>query len=134
VLDWPKKAGNPEAKAASRASEGVKTDRYGCVKVTVAGGRAVRNPRKLGSRMPHQPSGKMECRECMDLLADYVDGTLPKDQAELLDWHLEGCPNCVAFVNTYKGTVDAARRLRETKIPTELQQKLVAFLKRSARA
>ena len=59
----------------------------------------------------------MECRECMDLLADYVDGTLPKDQAELLDWHLEGCPNCVAFVNTYKGTVDAARRLRETKIP-----------------
>lgn len=84
--------------------------------------------------MPHQPSSDMECRECMDLLADYVDGTLPKDQSELLDWHLEGCPNCVAFVNTYKGTVDAARRLRETKIPPELQQKLVAFLKRSARA
>jgi anti-sigma factor RsiW len=84
--------------------------------------------------MPHQPSGDMECRECMDLLSDYVDGSLPKDQAELLDWHLEGCPACVAFVNTYKGTVDAARRLRETKLPPELQQKLVAFLKRSARA
>jgi anti-sigma factor RsiW len=84
--------------------------------------------------MPHQPSSDMECRECMDLLADYVDGTLAKDQAELLDWHLEGCQPCVAFVNTYKGTVDAARRLRETRLPAELQQKLVAFLKRSARA
>src|SRR4030095_9377001 len=84
--------------------------------------------------MPHQPSGNMECRECMDLLADYVDGSLPKDQAELLDWHLEGCPACVAFVNTYKGTVDAARRRGEPNPPPELQQKLVASLKRPARA
>jgi len=76
----------------------------------------------------------LDCRECMDLLCDYVDGSLPKHQAELLEWHLEGCSPCVAFVNTYKGTVDAARRLRETTLPPELQQKLVAFLKRSARA
>jgi hypothetical protein len=40
----------------------------------------------------------------------------------------------VAFVNTYKGTVNAARRLREqpeTSLPAELRQKLIAFLKRS---
>jgi hypothetical protein len=40
----------------------------------------------------------------------------------------------VAFVNTYRGTVDAARRLREStdaKLPAELRQKLIAFLKRS---
>lgn len=75
--------------------------------------------------------GDMECPECMDLLADYVDGSLPRDQAELLEWHLEGCGPCVAFVRTYKGTVDAARRLRETTLPPELKEKLRAFLKRS---
>ncbi len=53
-------------------------------------------------------------------------------QAELLEWHLEGCAPCVAFVNTYKGTVDAAKRLRETRIPPELHRKLVAFLQRSS--
>ena len=74
---------------------------------------------------------ELGCRECVDLLADYVDGVLPKAQAELLEWHLDSCPPCVAFVNTYKGTVDAARRLRETRLPPELHQKLVAFLKRS---
>jgi len=73
----------------------------------------------------------MECPECMDLLADYVDCSLPQHQAELLEWHLEGCAPCVAFVNTYKGTVDAARRLRETTLPPELKEKLRAFLKRS---
>ena len=75
-------------------------------------------------------SAHLECRECIDLLVDYVDHALPKHQMELLDWHLESCPPCVAFVNTYRGTVDAARRLRETPLPAELRQKLIAFLKR----
>ncbi len=81
-----------------------------------------------------EDSQDIGCPECMQLLADYVDGTLPKDQLELLEWHLEGCAPCVSFVNTYKGTVDAARRLRETpetRLPPELRQKLIAFLKRS---
>ena len=76
--------------------------------------------------------GDMDCPECMDLLADYVDGSLPRNQAELLEWHLESCGPCVAFVKTYKGTVDAAKRLRETTLPPELKEKLRAFLKRSA--
>jgi anti-sigma factor RsiW len=67
----------------------------------------------------------------MDLLADYVDGLLPRERAELLEWHLEGCGPCVAFVNTYKGTVDAAKRLRETTLPQELRDRLIAFLQRS---
>jgi anti-sigma factor RsiW len=79
-------------------------------------------------------SREIGCSECVELLADYIDGTLPRDQTELLEWHLDGCQPCVAFVNTYRGTVDAARRLRETpetKLPPELRQKLIAFLKRS---
>jgi anti-sigma factor RsiW len=77
------------------------------------------------------PSHGIGCSECMNLLADYVDGVLPREQAELLEWHIEGCAPCVAFVNTYKGTVDAARRLRETTLPPELRDKLIAFLQRS---
>src|SRR5262249_10235994 len=84
--------------------------------------------RRVGMAGTH---GDMDCPECMDLLADYVDGSLPRHQAELLEWHLEGCGPCVAFVKTYKGTVDAARRLRETPLPPELKEKLRAFLKRS---
>jgi anti-sigma factor (TIGR02949 family) len=76
-------------------------------------------------------SQEIGCPECMDLLADYVDGALPREQAELLEWHLEGCPPCVAFLNTYKGTVDAAKRLRQTTLPVELRDKLIAFLQRS---
>src|SRR5712691_385976 len=115
----------------------------------LAGATRARNYRKppergCGMVPPVSPHGareglmadapdEMECRECMDLLADYVDGALPKHQAELLEWHLEGCGPCVAFVRTYKGTVYAAKRLRETTLPPELKEKLRAFLKRSVR-
>jgi anti-sigma factor RsiW len=79
-------------------------------------------------------SREIGCPECVELLADYIDGALPQDQIAQLEWHLDGCPPCVAFVNTYKGTVNAARRLREqpeTNLSAELRQKLIAFLKRS---
>ena len=77
-----------------------------------------------------ESSHELGCPECMDVLADYVDGVLPKEKAELLEWHIDGCAPCVAFVNTYKGTVDAAKRLRETTLPPELRARLIAFLQR----
>ena len=76
-------------------------------------------------------SQSIGCQECMDLLADYVDGALPREQAELLEWHIESCAPCVAFLNTYRGTMDAAKRLRQATLPPELRDKLIAFLQRS---
>ena len=75
-------------------------------------------------------SRNIGCNECMDLLADYVDGLLPREQALSLQSHIEGCPPCVACVNTYKGTVNAAKRLRETALPPEVRERLMSFLQR----
>lgn len=77
-------------------------------------------------------SDNLGCSECVDLLADYVDGALPREQADRLESHLASCPPCVAFVKTYKGTVDAAARLRQMTLPPELRDRLIAFLQRPA--
>ena len=71
----------------------------------------------------------MECRQIAELLGDYFDGTLPKETRELIEWHIESCAPCVAFVNTYRGTIDAAKKLRETEIPPELKQRLLSVLR-----
>jgi anti-sigma factor RsiW len=73
----------------------------------------------------------LECRQIAELLGDYLDGTLPKRTRELLEWHIEGCGPCVAFVNTYRGTVNAAGKLRDVEIPAELKQRLLAVLRAS---
>lgn len=81
--------------------------------------------------MSDPPGGPtaIECRQIADLLGDYLDGSLPKETSELIEWHIEGCGPCVAFVNTYRGTVNAARKLREVEIPPELKQRLLAVLR-----
>jgi putative zinc finger protein len=75
----------------------------------------------------------MECRRIAELLVDYLEGTLPKPTVELLEWHIDGCAPCVAFVNTYRGTVNATRALRDVEIPSELKTRLLAVLRDSGR-
>jgi hypothetical protein len=78
----------------------------------------------------------IECREIAELLGDYLDGTLPKHTRELLEFHIDGCAPCVAFVNTYRGTIAATRTLPDAPMPTELKKRLVDVLRstRSSRA
>lgn len=71
----------------------------------------------------------MECRRIAELLGDYIEGTLPKETRELIEWHIESCAPCVAFVNTYRGTIDAAKKLRETTMPPELKQRMLSVLR-----
>jgi hypothetical protein len=78
-----------------------------------------------GSRGPTD----LECRRIAELLGDYFEGSLPRETRELIDFHIDGCPPCVAFLNTYKGTMDAARKLPEAPIPSELKNRLLAVLK-----
>jgi anti-sigma factor RsiW len=70
------------------------------------------------------------CDECVDLLVDYLEGALSADRARALEIHLELCPACWRFVNTYRGTVNIARDLPVDDMPPELAQRLIDFLKR----
>lgn len=75
---------------------------------------------------------EIECRQIAELLGDYLDGSLPRHTRDLIDFHMDGCAPCVAFLNTYRGTVDAARKLPEVPIPAELKKRLLAVLRSSA--
>jgi anti-sigma factor RsiW len=75
----------------------------------------------------------IECRQIAELLGDYFDGTLPKHTRELIEWHIDGCAPCVAFLNTYRGTIAATRQLPPTPMPAELKKRLIAVLKAESR-
>ena len=76
---------------------------------------------------------ELECRQIAELLGDYLDGSLPRETRELIDFHIDGCAPCVAFLNTYRGTVDATRRLPDVPIPPELKHRLLTVLKSTTR-
>jgi anti-sigma factor RsiW len=78
----------------------------------------------------HPDPSEIECRQIAELLTDYVEGRLPSATRELIDWHIDGCGPCVAFVNTFRSTVKAVRALPDPPpVPPELKQRLLAVLR-----
>ncbi len=72
----------------------------------------------------------MCCKECLDLLSDYLDGSLDDSTSASLEEHFQDCPPCIAFLNTYRSTTQLARdSLGQIEIPEIVQQKLKEFLK-----
>jgi anti-sigma factor RsiW len=73
------------------------------------------------------------CQECIDLLVDYLEGELSPERTRALEIHFDLCPACWQFVQSYRQTIDAARRLPAEDIPPELAQRLIAFLNQERR-
>ena len=69
------------------------------------------------------------CREITDLLLDYMAGELDPETVAAFEEHLRLCPDCVAFLNTYKKTVQTTRSLRFEDIPSEMEKRVRRFLR-----
>src|SRR5437868_11976295 len=68
------------------------------------------------------------CSDCVELLGEYVDGSLPPEQAAALEAHLSLCPPCITFVRTYKATRVLCRHKLARDMPAELKSSLESFL------
>ncbi|MBI1892928.1 MAG: zf-HC2 domain-containing protein [Candidatus Rokubacteria bacterium] len=75
-------------------------------------------------------SAMVRCQEVIDLLMDYLEAELPQSRAAALKAHLDGCSPCLAFLNTYRSTIQVSRQLTVEEIPPELTERLLEFLRR----
>jgi anti-sigma factor RsiW len=64
----------------------------------------------------------------VELLGEYVDGSLSAERAAALEAHLSTCPPCITFVRTYKATRMLCRHKLAREMPAELKSSLQAFL------
>jgi predicted anti-sigma-YlaC factor YlaD len=73
----------------------------------------------------------MNCREAIDVLADYLDSTLTPDVLAQLEVHLWVCAPCRAYLATYKRSAELAAKVNRVEMPPEVKQRLHDFLNRS---
>ena len=52
----------------------------------------------------------MTCREAADFIGDYLSGELPGDTVTVFEDHLQRCPNCRAYLSTYRATLELGRQ------------------------
>ncbi len=74
----------------------------------------------------------MTCRELAELLCDYLDGALEEERCAWIRSHLEACPECVHFMQTYQLTIEVSRRLPAADLPPEVQERLQKIFKNQA--
>ncbi|MCA9296711.1 MAG: zf-HC2 domain-containing protein [Phycisphaerales bacterium] len=70
----------------------------------------------------------LSCREFVDFLEAYRDGTLEPAVAERFRMHMDACPPCVTFLEAYNSTVDMTRSLccdEDEIIPPDVPEGLI---------
>lgn len=60
----------------------------------------------------------VECRELFARLSEYLDGTVSASTCEDIDAHMNDCPNCVAFLDDLRASIDRCKGLQIPCDPT----------------
>src|SRR5262245_39917468 len=85
---------------------------------------------KQNSSPPRKSAkAKLTCERVTALIRDYLSGELDSDLASTFEEHLRRCTDCVAFLNTYKQTVQAVQSLSYEEMPAEMQIRARQFLR-----
>jgi anti-sigma factor RsiW len=71
------------------------------------------------------------CRSGVELLMEYLEGTLAPDLRAAIEAHVAGCPRCEAFIASYLEIPRIVRDATRTEMPAELEASLLAALRRA---
>jgi anti-sigma factor RsiW len=72
------------------------------------------------------PPDEMSCTELVDVITDYLEGTMAPVDRVRFEAHLGECPYCVNYLEQMRGTIDALGELPEESIDAEARDELLA--------
>jgi anti-sigma factor RsiW len=78
--------------------------------------------------MTEQPHTHLTCQQVADLIVDYVAGDMSAAIQATFKAHLRNCPDCTAFLNTYRETIRTTRALHHEDVPEEMFKRVQDFL------
>ncbi len=76
-------------------------------------------------------SEDLVCVHLVELVTDYLDGTLPDAQAQRLERHLGTCPGCTAYLEQLRAVAGSLRGVTDESFPPEMREGLIADFNRS---
>jgi anti-sigma factor RsiW len=71
----------------------------------------------------------LTCRKVAELLIDYVDGSMPAEDRDILQRHLCGCVPCAIYIHTYSTTIRLTQELPDVPMPDEFKARLLSAMK-----
>jgi anti-sigma factor RsiW len=65
------------------------------------------------------------CQQWVELVTDYLEGTLPPGLQQAVDRHLADCPHCTEYLQQMRRTIEVAGALQEEDVPADVVNALV---------
>jgi anti-sigma factor RsiW len=70
-------------------------------------------------------ANELTCQELVELVTDYLEGTLPAADRARFEAHLARCDGCDTYVEQMRQTIRLTRRLSEDSLAPEAREDLL---------
>jgi anti-sigma factor RsiW len=83
---------------------------------------------KEGLRVAHR-ADNITCRELVELVTEYLAGTLDRVDRRRFDAHIAECDGCAAYVDQMRQTVEAFGHLDEQSLDPHAREELMGVFR-----
>jgi anti-sigma factor RsiW len=70
------------------------------------------------------------CQEVVELVTAYLEGALSRRDRRRLERHLRACPNCAAYLEQIRMTIEVAGRVEPEDLTPEARSELTDLYRR----
>ena len=71
----------------------------------------------------------MTCQELVELVTEYLEGTLPVEQRARFEQHLAACPGCADYVQQMRLTIRTTGQLAEASLEPRMRAALLSVFR-----
>jgi len=73
---------------------------------------------------------ELVCQQVVELITDYLEGTLSRSQRRRFDAHLAGCEHCTEYLAQMRATIRLTGRLRSEDLTPEMREDFTELYRR----
>jgi predicted anti-sigma-YlaC factor YlaD len=73
---------------------------------------------------------EIPCQEMVELITDYLEGTMSRSRSKRFEAHLAGCENCSEYLRQMRVTIIASGTLREQDLTPEMREEFGEMFRR----
>lgn len=72
---------------------------------------------------------EMTCKELVELVTDYLEGTLPDETQTKMENHLSGCDGCTHYLEQMRQTIRLTGKIREETLTSQQREDLLRLFR-----
>jgi anti-sigma factor RsiW len=70
------------------------------------------------------------CRQAIELITEYLEGTLSRRQRRRFEFHLDACPNCAAYIEQIRVTIRLSGSIGPDELPPDAVDEITELYRR----